>query len=79
MPYIETSQLICSANHLTGFYVMATLVFNELIISQKLSLDKRPHEIRQGFVIDHIFWIRIKLYWKVLARGAPCRSDIAIA
>ena len=31
--HIETSQLICSANQLTGFYMMATLVFNELRIS----------------------------------------------
>ena len=29
--HIETSQLICSANCLTGFYMMATLVFNELM------------------------------------------------
>ena len=28
---METSQLICFANHLTGFYMMATLAFNELI------------------------------------------------
>ena len=28
-----TSQLICSANQLAGFYLMATLVFNELTIS----------------------------------------------
>ena len=27
---METSQLICSANQLTGFYMMATLAFNEL-------------------------------------------------
>ena len=29
--YIETSQVICRANQLTGFYMMPTLVFNELI------------------------------------------------
>ena len=28
--HIETSQLICSANRLTGFYMMAILAFNEL-------------------------------------------------
>ena len=28
--HIETNQLICRANHMTGFYAMATLVFNEL-------------------------------------------------
>ena len=31
LPHIETSQLICEANQLTGLYIMATLVFNELI------------------------------------------------
>ena len=29
--HTETSQLICYANHLTGFYMMATLAFNELM------------------------------------------------
>ena len=28
--HIETSQLICSVNQLTGFYMIATLAFNEL-------------------------------------------------
>ena len=28
--HIETSQLICRANYLTGFYTMTTLEFNEL-------------------------------------------------
>ena len=28
--HIEPSQLICSASQLTGFYMMATLAFNEL-------------------------------------------------
>ena len=31
--HIETSQLIYRANQLTGFYTMATLALNELIIS----------------------------------------------
>ena len=29
--YRETSQLICRANQMTGFYIMATLAFNELM------------------------------------------------
>ena len=29
-PYIETSQLICRANQLTGFYMMGTLVVKGL-------------------------------------------------
>ena len=36
--HIETSQLICRANQLTGFYMMATLAFNELI---RLILEKK--------------------------------------
>ena len=31
-PHIETSQLICCANKLTGFYMGATMVFNWLTI-----------------------------------------------
>ena len=30
--HIETSQLICSADQLTGFYIMTALAFNELNI-----------------------------------------------
>ena len=30
--HIETSHLICRANQLTGFYMMATLAFNELML-----------------------------------------------
>ena len=29
--HIETSQLICSGNQLTGFYMMVTLAFNVLV------------------------------------------------
>ena len=29
--HIETSQLICTTNQLTGLYMMTTLAFNELI------------------------------------------------
>ena len=31
--HIETSQLICWANQLTGFYMMTTITFNELTTS----------------------------------------------
>ena len=30
-PHIETSQFICTANKLTGFYMRATLTLNGLI------------------------------------------------
>ena len=33
-PYIETSQLICTANELTGFYMRTRLALNGLILSQ---------------------------------------------
>ena len=33
--HTETSQWICGANYLTGFYVMATLTFKELITIMK--------------------------------------------
>ena len=29
-PHVENSQLICSENELTGFYMTETLTFNEL-------------------------------------------------
>ena len=32
--HIETSKLICSANQLAGFYMMATTAFNDLIIAK---------------------------------------------
>ena len=31
-PHIETSQLICIANQLTGFYISATLAFHGLML-----------------------------------------------
>ena len=40
--HIETSQLICRANQLTGFYMMATLAFNELILLQSFAWINNP-------------------------------------
>ena len=37
---IETSQLICAANQLTGFYMRATLTINGLIHSMPPSSKK---------------------------------------
>ena len=34
--HTETSQLICRANQLTSFYMMATLAFNELIFLMQI-------------------------------------------
>ena len=39
--HIETSQLICRANQLTGFYMMATLAVNELMIIYSLPWRNR--------------------------------------
>ena len=38
--HIETSQLICSPNHLTGFYMMATSAFNELRVLSNFTMKK---------------------------------------
>ena len=35
---MQTSELICSANQLTGFYMMAALMFNELMATFPNSL-----------------------------------------
>ena len=35
--HIETIQLICSANQLTAFYMMATLAFNELMDFERIN------------------------------------------
>ena len=36
---METSQLTCIANQLNGFYMMVTLVINELILSLKSVIE----------------------------------------
>ena len=36
--YLETSQLICSANQLNGFYMMGTLVVKRLIIFARTAI-----------------------------------------
>ena len=37
-PHIETSQLICTANQLTGFYMRATLALNGLKAFFKINI-----------------------------------------
>ena len=36
---IETSQLICTANQFTGFYIGPTMALNELISEEKIGSD----------------------------------------
>ena len=43
--------IICSANQLTGFYMMATLSFNELILRWKLCDDLQQKQKKLG---DHL-------------------------
>ena len=47
--HIETSQMICSENQLTGFYMMATLAFNELILEATFSEDRSRYIRLYGY------------------------------
>ena len=76
--HIETSQLICRINHLTGFYMMTTLAFYKLKDSvnwliKQVRLDRckgfssRFHEIQ---ITDHCaknakIW---RFFWSVFSR-----------
>ena len=67
---IETSQLICRANQLTCFYMMATLAFNELRIHWRLSMilktsDKSEWSNVFRCVSVYIFWkfIQYSIHW----------------
>ena len=60
--HIETSQLICSANQLTGFYMMGTLV------DKWLSSEKSHREMNIG----KYFW-----RWLSLVHLTPTLEDSA--
>ena len=47
-PYLETSQLICTANQLTGFYLRATVALNGLMTQLSLSENHLLHNIMYG-------------------------------
>ena len=49
-PYIETSQLICCVNQLTGFYMRATLALNGFI----------KHWIQNGIFVKETMWCTLK-------------------
>ena len=51
---METSQLICCANQLTGFYVKATLAFNRLEYKSVLDLGQLPTNEIEIFLIKFI-------------------------
>ena len=47
-PHIETSQLICTANQLTGFYLRATVALNGLMTQLYFSENHLLHNIMYG-------------------------------
>ena len=54
-PYIETSQLICSANQLTSFYMIRTLVVKELMTKYFTKFVKSlhfPFQLSKGVVVS---------------------------
>ena len=61
---IETDQLICSANQLTGFNMQATLAFNELILqnlfrcySNSTSTNRNKYKANINNLLDIILKI----------------------
>ena len=50
--HIETSQLICRANQLTGFYMMPTLTFNELNCKAHAIGYYIPEFVRNAFRVQ---------------------------
>ena len=55
--HIETSQLICTANQLTGFYMRATLALNGLIICECFKI-----RFKNSNLISHIFSVKTVIY-----------------
>ena len=68
-PHIETSQLICTINQLTGFYMRATLALNGLTTS-RLELEKRllPY-FKSAFFNFSSFEVSYKKKYKFLNLG----------
>ena len=55
-PHIETSQLICSANQLAGFYMRATLAINGLkIFKNSTELNAEGCDIQNDSLESIIF------------------------
>ena len=47
-PYIETSQFVCTANQLAGFYMRATLALNELTDGMDLRSSHKRCSMKNG-------------------------------
>ena len=81
-PHVETSQLICTVNQLTGFYVRATLALNgltDLILELSLLHINSPRKDRRFCpMLDYVIRtssaicnLKLELLWKV---GTQSRS-----
>ena len=64
--HIETSQLICTANQLTGFYMMPTLAFNELILLYKIKLCQKK-------VVEKLSFNELKIEKVKFFRQSPTK------
>ena len=58
-PHIETSQLICKANQLTGFYMRATLAFNGLMLAPDSSRLKYSSKALLHLLASILSWTMI--------------------
>ena len=63
--YIENSQLICKANHLTGFYGRATLAFNGLTIfsvhfSESISQSDIFNILFDNYLSETLYCVEMK-------------------
>ena len=47
-PHIETSQLTCTANQLTGFYMRATLAINGLVRGARIKILGSTNGVSKG-------------------------------
>ena len=73
LPYIETSQLICSANQLTGFYMMAAeLEFPKILVprlpenSSNLNIERTGKSKQLYSLYDQLLGALIYLHFIVL-------------
>ena len=53
-PHIETSQLICTANQLIGFYMRATLAFNGLLSVLLLIAGKSGNYLHSSNILSNV-------------------------
>ena len=88
-PYIETSQLICCANQLTGFYKRAWSFIKKETLTQMFScefckISKNTYSYRTplvvaseninfGFLKNTLIWDRLQLFQETISRGVGIR------